>query len=75
MSFFDKYSGTTNLRMVRLERLIWALIYGGLLTLVLGMFLEKDPAQDGSLFFVIGGVAVVVGIIMIYVRSRMSDQH
>jgi uncharacterized membrane protein HdeD (DUF308 family) len=74
MSFFKKYSGTTNLRLVRMERLIWALIYGGLLSVVLAMFLEQDPTQDGSVLYAIGGLAVAAGVVMIYVRSRLREE-
>ena len=30
MAFFKKYNGTTNTKLVRMERLMWVLIYGGL---------------------------------------------
>ena len=38
MSFFKKYNGTTNVRLARMETLIWTLIYGGLLAVVVGRF-------------------------------------
>ena len=41
MSFFKKYSGTANIQLVRLERLIWALIYSGLLSVVLAVSLPR----------------------------------
>jgi len=33
MAFFKKYNGTTNVRLLRMERWIWILIYGGLLSI------------------------------------------
>jgi hypothetical protein len=73
MSFFKKYSGTTNTRLVRMERSIWALIYGGLLAVVLGMFIDQSGAQDASLFYQIGGLAVGAGVVLIYVRSLLRE--
>ena len=74
MSFFKKYSGTTNLRLVRLERMVWVLIYGGLLSIVLGLFIDQSGAQDASLFYQIGGLAVGAGVVMIYIRSRLREE-
>ena len=73
MAFFKKYNGTTNARLLRLERLIWALIYGGLLAVVLGVFIDQQQAQDGSLFYQLGGLAVVGGVVLIYLRSRLHE--
>ena len=39
MSFFKKYNGTMNKRLARLEKLIWTLIYGGLLSALQGYFM------------------------------------
>jgi uncharacterized membrane protein HdeD (DUF308 family) len=75
MSFFKKYSGTTNVRLVRMERLIWALIYGGLLSVVLAMFLEQDPTQDCSVLYALGALAVAAGVVMIYIRSRLREEN
>jgi len=50
MAFFKKYNGTTNARLARMERLIWTLIYGGLLAMVLGYFIDQQEAQDAALF-------------------------
>ena len=75
MAFFKKYNGTTNARLLRLERLIWALIYGGLLAVVLGVFIDQQQAQDGSLFYQLGGLAVVGGVVLIYLRSRLREDH
>jgi len=73
MTFFKKYSGSTDVRMVRMERLIWTLIYGGLIAVVLGYFLEKSQEQNGSDLLAGGGMAVAAGVILIWVRSRMHE--
>ena len=73
MTFFKKYSGSTDVRMVRMERLIWTLIYGGLIAVVLGYFLETSQEQNGSELLAGGGMAVAAGVILIWVRSRMNE--
>ncbi len=74
MAFFKHYTGSSNARLLRIERWVWTLIYGGLLCLVLGYFIEKTQAQDASEFFVAGGIAVLVGVVLLYVRSRMREE-
>lgn len=73
MSFFSKYNGSTNVRLVRIERLTWVLIYGGLLAAVLGTFMGDAAEQSGVALQAVGGVAVAVGIAMIFVRSRLGE--
>nr|WP_315495132.1 hypothetical protein [uncultured Rhodoferax sp.] len=74
MAFFKKYNGTTNARLLRVERMIWVLIYGGLLSVVLGLFIDQQEAQDAGLFYNLGGLAVVAGVVLIYVRSRLREE-
>jgi len=74
MPFFKNYNGTTNVRLLRLERLVWILIYGGLLSVVLGMFVEQTQGQDATGLFIGGALAVVVGVVLIYVRSRLHSE-
>ena len=74
MAFFKKYNGTTNARLLRVERSIWVLIYGGLLSIVLGAFIDQQEAQDAGLFYNLGGLAVVAGVVLIYVRSRLREE-
>ena len=74
MAFFKKYNGTTNVKLVRMERLIWALIYGGLLAMVLGYFIDQQEAQDPALFYNLGGLAVVGGVVMVFIRSRLRGE-
>ena len=46
MAFFKKYNGTTDKRLLRIERWTWILIYGGLLTSVVSYFMPANP--DGG---------------------------
>jgi hypothetical protein len=72
MSFFKKYNGSTNAKHVRLERTTWVCIYGGLLALVLGSFVERSQADDPTMLYGVGSAAVLAGVVMIYLRSRMG---
>lgn len=74
MSFFKKYNGTTHVGMMRLETLIWTLIYGGLLALVVGVFMSRNREGSGSEMMVVGAVIAAIGALLIYVRSRLREE-
>lgn len=75
MGFF-KESGsiTSNKSIVRLQKLIWVLIYGGLLTLVLGLSVQRTDDAIGWSMVVGGGIVAAVGFALIYVRSRIKAE-
>ena len=56
----------------RLHKIIWALIYGGLLTLVLGIATARTDAATGWVLMVVGGVVAAVGVVLIAVRARLK---
>ena len=56
----------------RLENWIWILIYGGLFLLVLGIATGRIDAMLGWMLAVPGVVIAVVGVVLIYVRSRLK---
>lgn len=56
----------------RLHQLIWALIYGGLLTLVLGIATVRTEEYTGWVLMVGGGVVAAVGVVLIAVRARLQ---
>jgi Flp pilus assembly protein protease CpaA len=74
MSFFNKYNGTSNARLLRMERVIWILIYGGLLTLVLAWFTENTQATSATGLYAVGGVALVIGLAVFYLRSLHKEE-
>ena len=74
MAFFKKYNGTTDLRLLRLERVIWILIYGGLLCTVLSGFARDAGAQGHVALLACGLFAVAVGVALIVVRSRLREE-
>jgi VIT1/CCC1 family predicted Fe2+/Mn2+ transporter len=53
-----------------LDKLIWALIYGGLLAVCLGFFMKDGNAGLGWGAVVIGALLAITGAVLIYVRSK-----
>ena len=74
MSFFKKYNGTTNLRLARLETLIWVLIYGGLLTTLIGAYMSREVVGSGIVLVVTGLLVTATGAVLVYVRSRLREE-
>jgi hypothetical protein len=63
---------TTLLYIQRLQWLIWVLIYGGLLTLVLGLSMQRSDDALGWSMVTGGALLALVGAVLIFVRSRMK---
>ena len=63
----------TDPRTARLHKIIWALIFGGLLTLILGIFVGKTDDVIGWMMITAGALMTLVGAILIYVRSTMTS--
>ena len=61
---------TATQTLQRMHQLIWALIYGGLLTLVLGIATTPADEPLGWALGLTGGVLAAVGVVLIGVRSR-----
>ncbi len=57
----------------RLDLLIWVLIFGGLLGAGLGLAVQRSDATLGWSIVGVGGVAAAVGVVLVWVRSRMQD--
>ena len=56
-----------------IERLVWILIYGGLVVMSVGLFLVRgDGPVLGSVLLVKGGIATGAGVFLIWLRSRMK---
>ncbi|MDP3171701.1 MAG: hypothetical protein Q8M91_15325 [Polaromonas sp.] len=73
MGFFKESGSTTPSKTIaRLQQLIWALIYGGLLTLVLGLSVQRSDEVLGWIMVVGGAIVAAIGFVLIYVRSRMT---
>jgi preprotein translocase subunit SecG len=55
-----------------IQRLVWIYIYGGLLTVVLSLFMPGTEVFLTRSLQCVGGFFVVLGIVLIYVRSRLK---
>ncbi|MEO6624780.1 MAG: hypothetical protein ABIN37_08115 [Burkholderiaceae bacterium] len=75
MSFFKKYNGTNNTRLARLETLIWVLIYGGLLTALVGAYMSREAEGSGDALVLTGILVALAGAALIYVRSRLHEEE
>jgi hypothetical protein len=56
----------------RLDALIWALIFGGLFLLVLGIASHGATRIGGWSLSVLGALAVAAGVVLIGVRARLN---
>ena len=62
--------------IARLETLIWVLIFAGLLMLGLGLSVrhgQSDAVDVGLGIAVVGAALATIGVVLIYVRSRIHD--
>ncbi len=62
----------TELNKLRVERLVWILVYGGLLGLVLGMFVQRYDRLLADILQIGGTIVAATGALLIWVRSRMK---
>ena len=61
-------------KMARLHKIIWTLIFGGMLTIILGVFVERAGDALGWMMMAAGGIFTAVGAVLIYVRSTMTTE-
>ncbi|MGE0332250.1 MAG: hypothetical protein AB7P37_16350 [Ramlibacter sp.] len=59
--------------LARIEAWVWVLIYGGLLTLVLGLATGRTDTALGWLLGVTGAVVACAGAVLLWVRSRLKQ--
>ena len=64
----------TSLQLKRLQVLVWVLIYGGLLTLVVGLSLGRYEPSAGLACVVVGGLLAAVGALLILLRARLQNE-
>jgi len=55
-----------------IDRLAWICIYGGLFAVILGVVSGEVHVIAGWSLGVLGGAAIVAGVILILVRSRLG---
>lgn len=56
-----------------LDKLVWVLIYGGLLVLGLGLAVLREASPWGLGLVIGGGVGALIGFVLIAVRSRRRE--
>jgi hypothetical protein len=56
----------------RVEKWVWILVYGGLLSVSLGWFVQPGSDGLGWALMLAGAAAAAGGIALIFVRSRMG---
>ncbi len=54
------------------EAWAWVLVYGGLVLLVLGLFVNPQDAVLGWRLLSSGGALALAGVLLIVLRSRMG---
>ncbi len=59
----------------RIDALIWVFVFGGLLTLVLGLSIERLDALWGWLVVALGAGLTVTGFVLWIVRTRLPEDH
>ena len=57
----------------KIQWTIWIAIYGGLLSVVLAHFVAPADPSTATYMQWIGGTFVAVGVILIYLRSRLKE--
>jgi membrane protein DedA with SNARE-associated domain len=58
---------------VTLGKLIWVLIYGGLLAVVLGLVMQKTDAALGWPLAITGMLVAALGAVLVFVRARRKE--
>ena len=56
-----------------IERLVWLLIYGGVIAITLGVATGGRHLVAGWSLGVLGGIAVAAGVVLVWVRSRLRE--
>ncbi len=52
----------------------WVLIFSGMLVMAVGLTVQENDAVLGWLLCASSALAIVVGIVLIWVRSKMRNQ-
>ena len=60
------------LTLKKMQQLIWVLIYGGLLTLVLGVSVQRTADSLGWAMVAGGAVLALMGFGLVFVRARQK---
>jgi formate hydrogenlyase subunit 3/multisubunit Na+/H+ antiporter MnhD subunit len=56
------------------EKLVWIYVYAGMILLGLGLAVQRSDPAVGWTIAAIGSVSIVIGIVLVWVRSRMKRE-
>ena len=56
----------------RLDTAVWVLIYGGLFAAILGFASRAGAPATAWALMIAGGAIAVIGVVLIWVRSRLD---
>ena len=56
------------------EKLVWVYVYVGMILLGLGLAVQRSDSALGWTIAVIGSVSIIIGIVLVWVRSRMKQE-
>jgi hypothetical protein len=71
----SSYTDITMTNFARMHALIWALIYGGLLALVVSYFTRPASAALANWLVGAGAIAVIAGIAVLLYRATLKDEQ
>ena len=57
----------------RIAAWTWGLIFGGMLVMAIGLTLRDTDSTLGWVLVAGSGIGIAVGVILIWVRSRMNN--
>lgn len=63
---------TSSRTLARMERVIWILIFAGLFAAIVGVVARSTSAALGWSLLVAGSLAAGVGVLLIWLRSRLQ---
>ena len=56
------------------EKLVWVYVYAGMILLGVGLAAQRSDPTVGWTIAVIGVVSICIGIVLVWVRSRMKRE-
>ena len=62
------------MKAATIEKLVWVLIYAGLVLGGFGLFLQREQPATGWILAGLGAALVVAGAVLIAVRARMKGE-
>ena len=63
----------TGMKKSTLDQSVWTAIYGGLLLVMVGLWARDAAPGPGTALAALGALSVGVGVVLVWVRSRRTD--